>query len=164
MGSDPIYLIGVRPHLFLRCARWPLLLLVGLAWCCAALAASADSPLGLWRTIDDKSAKPRSVVRIFEEGGRLFGRIERGFDPRENERTCNLCTDERRDQPLRGMLIIRNMKRSGDEYVDGDILDPDNGSVYRSKMRLEDEGRKLSVRGFIGVSLFGRSQTWEREQ
>ena len=56
------------------------------------------------------------------------------------------------------------MKQSGDEYVDGDILDPDNGSVYRSKMKLEDEGRKLSVRGFIGVSLFGRSQTWEREQ
>lgn len=163
MGSDPIYLIGVRPHLFLRCAR-SLLLFVGVAWCCAAAAASADSPLGLWRTIDDKTGKPRSVVRIFEEGGRLFGRIERGIDARENDRTCKLCTDERRDQPLRGMLIIRNMKRSGDEYVDGDILDPDNGSVYRSKMKLADEGRKLSVRGFIGVSLFGRSQTWEREQ
>ena len=156
MGSDPIYLIGVRPHLFhlfLRGARG-LLSVVGIAWCCAAAAAGADSPLGLWRTIDDKTGKPRSVVRIYEENGRLFGRIVRGFDARENER---------RDQLLRGLLIIRNFKPDGAEYVDGDILDPDNGKTYSARMKLEEGGRKLAVRGFVGISLFGRSQVWERE-
>jgi uncharacterized protein (DUF2147 family) len=131
---------------------------------CAGAAAAADSPAGLWKTIDDKTGRARSVVRIYEEGGRFFGRIEAGFDPREDHRVCNLCTDERRDKPLRGMLILRNLKADGDEFVDGDILDPANGTVYRCKLRLEEGGRKLVVRGFVGIALFGRSQTWERTQ
>lgn len=140
----------------------------GRAWCAvlaaawvfgtgggvAAQTSATDSPLGLWRTIDDKTGKPRSVVRIYEENGRLFGRIVRGFDARENER---------RDQLLRGLLIIRNFKPDGAEYVDGDILDPDNGKTYSARMKLEEGGRKLAVRGFVGISLFGRSQVWERE-
>ena len=139
------------------------------AWVCgaaggvAAQTSTSDSPLGLWRTIDDKTGKPRSVVRIYEENGRLFGRIVRGFDARENERRCTLCSDERRDQLLRGLLIIRNFKPDGAEYVDGDILDPDNGKTYSARMKLEEGGRKLAVRGFVGISLFGRSQVWERE-
>lgn len=149
----------------------------GRAWCAvlaaawvfgtgggvAAQTSATDSPLGLWRTIDDKTGKPRSVVRIYEENGRLFGRIVRGFDARENERRCTLCSDERRDQLLRGLLIIRNFKPDGAEYVDGDILDPDNGKTYSARMKLEEGGRKLAVRGFVGISLFGRSQVWERE-
>ena len=129
-----------------------------------ALAGDTDSPVGLWKTIDDKTGRARSLVRIYEESGRVFGRIERGVDPRESERRCNLCTDERRDQPLRNMVILRNLKPADGEYVDGDILDPDNGKVYRCKVWLEDGGKKLVVRGFLGAPLFGRSQTWERER
>jgi uncharacterized protein (DUF2147 family) len=137
-----------------------------LALAAAGAAAHADdsaSPVGLWKTVDDRTGKARSLVRIYTEGGLLFGRIERGLDPRENDRVCDKCTDERRGQPLRQMVILRNLKHADGEYIDGDILDPDNGSVYRCRIRLEDGGRKLVVRGFIGVSLFGRSQTWERE-
>ena len=74
------------------------------------------------------------------------------------------CKDERKDQPLVGLVFMRHMKVDGGEYRGGDILDPDNGSIYRCKLRLEDNGRKLKVRGFIGFSVFGRTQTWEREQ
>ena len=130
----------------------------------AAIAQGNAAPVGLWKTIDDKTGKPRSLVRIYEEGGLLFGRIERGFDPAQQNRVCDKCTDERRGQPLLNMVILRNLKAAGDgEYADGDILDPDNGSVYRCKIRLEDGGKKLVVRGFVGVAMFGRSQTWERE-
>lgn len=134
-----------------------------LLWALAVAAQGVATPVGRWKTIDDRSGKPRSVVRIFEQGGRLFGRIEAGFDPRENERVCNLCSDERRDQPLRGLLILRNLVPDGEAWSGGDILDPDNGTVYRCTVRLADGGRKLVVRGYVGVSLFGRSQTWERE-
>lgn len=151
MGADPIF----------RAAS-----LAGAAVlfaCGMAVAGEGDSPVGLWRTVDDRTGKARSVVRIYEEGGRLHGRIERGFDPKEQDRVCDKCEDERRGKPLRHMVILRNLKAEGGEFVDGDILDPDNGTVYRCKMRLDESGRKLVVRGFVGVSLFGRSQVWERE-
>jgi len=150
---------------WLRLRRWcrsgVLLLALGAP---TGHAGDAGSPVGLWKTIDDKSGRARSAVRIYEEGGRLFGRIERGYDPAEDARICTLCSDERRGKPLRGMVIMRNLRADGDEYVDGDILDPDNGTVYRCKLRLADGGRALVVRGYVGVSLFGRSQTWERLQ
>lgn len=149
----------------MRCRHWRRAGALLLVFCAlAARAADADSPVGLWKTIDDKSGRARSAVRIYEEGGRLFGRIERGYDPREDERVCTLCTDERRGKPLRGMVIMRNLKAEGDDYVDGDILDPDNGTVYRCRLRLAEGGRALVVRGYVGISLFGRSQTWERLQ
>ena len=131
----------------------------------SAVAAPSDhsSPVGLWRTIDDKTGQPRSVVRIYEQNGELFASVVKGLTPGDQGRTCSKCTDERKNQPLLGMVIIRRMKPVDGEYRGGDILDPDNGSVYRCKLRLEDNGRTLKVRGYLGVSLFGRSQTWERE-
>jgi uncharacterized protein (DUF2147 family) len=141
----------------------PLLLAMLLSVAGAAVPAQGlESPVGRWKTIDDRTGRPRSVVRIVEEGGRLTGRIESGFDPAERDRTCTLCTDERRGQRLQGMVILRDLRADSDEWSGGDILDPDNGTVYRCKLRLEEGGRKLVVRGYVGVSLFGRSQTWER--
>ncbi len=120
------------------------------------------SPAGVWKTIDDKTGTPKGLVRIFERGGEFFGKIEASLSDHKRER-CDLCTDERKDKPLIGMEILRHMKRSGSEFTSGDILDPDNGSVYRCKMKLADQGKKLQVRGYIGFSLLGRTQTWTRE-
>lgn len=131
----------------------------------AALRASQteeSTPVGRWKTFDDKTGKPKSIVRLYMENGRLFGRVESVLDP-EAKKVCDLCKDERKNQPIEGMVIIRGLARRGDEYTDGDILDPKNGSVYRCKLRLEDRGRRLWVRGFVGFSLLGRSQTWTRE-
>ncbi len=128
-----------------------------------AIAADLSSPLGEWKTFDDKTGKARAIVRIYEQDGRLFGKIERSMTPGAESRVCAVCSDERKGRPMLGLVIIRNMKRTDDGYAGGDILDPDNGSVYRCKFHLEDGGTKLVVRGFIGISLLGRTQVWERQ-
>jgi uncharacterized protein (DUF2147 family) len=128
----------------------------------AAPADFAGTPAGHWRTFDDKTGKPKAIVLLYEEKGLLFGRVETLIDPDAVKR-CDKCSDERKGQAVTGMVVIRGMKKDGEEYTGGDILDPKNGSVYRCKMRLIDQGRKLSVRGYLGLSLFGRSQTWVRD-
>ena len=125
-------------------------------------ADSAGTPAGRWRTVDDKTGKAKAIIVLYEEKGLLFGRVETLVDP-DAVKICDKCSDERKGQAVTGMVVVRRMKKDGDEYTGGDILDPKNGSVYRCKMRLIDEGRKLSVRGYIGFSLFGRSQTWVRD-
>ena len=123
----------------------------------------SHSPIGHWKTIDDKTGKPRCIVEVFEQDGKLFGRIERNLGADGQTRTCTKCTDERKGQPIVGMVFMRNLKENGDEYIGGEILDPENGTSYRCKLRLEDGGHKLVVRGYVGVALFGRSQSWERQ-
>ncbi len=132
-----------------------------LACIANAAAASEATPLGLWTTIDDRSGKVRSEVRIYERDGALYGRIEKIILPGRHKR-CVACTDERRDQPALGLVIIRNMKRDGDAWTGGDVLDPENGKVYAGTLRLEDEGRILKLRGYVGLPMFGRTQTWSR--
>ena len=128
-----------------------------------AYAANDTSPLGLWKTFDDKTGKPKGIVRIYEDNGALFGKIERSFVPNADTRTCVLCTDERKNQPIIGLVIMRNMKPAGDAWAGGDILDPESGSVYHCTIRLENGGARLVVRGYIGMPLLGRSQNWERQ-
>jgi len=128
-----------------------------------SLAADLSSPIGEWKTFDDKTGKARAIVRIYEQDGKLFGKIERSMTPGAESRVCAVCTDDRKDQPMLGLVIIRNMKRTDDGYAGGDILDPDNGSVYRCKLHLDEGGAKLVVRGYIGISLLGRTQIWERQ-
>jgi uncharacterized protein (DUF2147 family) len=128
-----------------------------------ARPADVSSPKGVWKTFDDKTGKARAIVRIYEQDGKLFGRIEQSFMPGAENRVCVPCTDERKDRPIIGLVIIRNMKADGDEFNGGDILDPESGSVYRCKMHVERDGGRLVLRGYIGFSLLGRSQTWERQ-
>ncbi len=130
----------------------------------SASSAEATSPVGLWKTIDDKSGQPRGFVRLYESDGKFFAKIEKSFTPGDETGVCSACTDERKNQPIIGLVFMRNLKAQGDEFVDGDILDSDTGTIYRCKFRLEDGGTRLVVRGFVGISLFGRSKTWYREQ
>lgn len=128
-----------------------------------AFAADTTSPIGEWKTFDDKTGQARAIVRIYEQDGKLFGKIERSLMPGAENRFCTACTDYRKDQPMLGLIIIRNMNRTDDGYAGGDILDPESGSVYRCKFHLEEGGAKLVLRGFIGISLLGRTQIWERQ-
>ncbi len=124
-----------------------------------------NSPVGLWKTIDDSTGKPRSLIRISDKNGELIATIEKGLLPGETgEKVCGKCTDERKDKPLVGMIIMDGIKQKGDVYEGGHILDPDNGKIYKCKIKLDSTGNKLEVRGFIGISLIGRSQTWLREE
>jgi uncharacterized protein (DUF2147 family) len=130
-----------------------------------ALPALAAEPAitGRWRTVDDKTGKPKAIVLIYEQNGQFFGKVESTIDPKKANDICDSCKDERKNKPVTGMVIMRRLKRNGDEYSGGDILDPDNGTVYRCKAKLAEGGKKLIVRGYIGISLIGRSQTWTRE-
>lgn len=136
--------------------------------CLAAIGVAAavdlSSATGWWQPIDSKTGEPLGLIRIYEDHGLFFGRIEPSSPSDDRSRTCSRCPDERRNQPIIGLVLIRNMRLQGDEYVGGDILDPDTGWIYGCKFRLVDDGSKLIMRGFIGISLFGRSQMWKRVQ
>jgi uncharacterized protein (DUF2147 family) len=123
--------------------------------------AALLTPVGRWKTIDDKTGKPKAIVQVYLENGKLYGKIEGTLDPNA-KKVCDLCKDARRGQPVVGMVIMRGLALHGDEYSGGDIPDPDNGSVYRCKLHLQEHGSQLSVRGFIGFAVLGRSQVWTR--
>ena len=132
-----------------------------LTLCCAQSKAGALSPVGRWQTISDSSGKPAAVVEIFESAGRFHGRIIQLLED-DPASVCTLCTDARKGQPVVGMVFLTGLRADGDEFTGGDILDPDDGRVYRAKIQLIEGGDKLKVRGFLGLSLFGRTQIWLR--
>jgi uncharacterized protein (DUF2147 family) len=137
----------------------PAQLLVGVA---LPLGAQG-SPAGLWNTISDVDGRPTAVVELREDKGEYVGVVRALLVPADHEDSiCGKCSDERRNQPVVGMEILRHMRPDGAEWSGGEILDPENGKTYRARMKLTDGGKKLVIRGYIGVPLFGRSQTWVR--
>ncbi|MGV7208499.1 DUF2147 domain-containing protein [Oxalobacteraceae bacterium A2-2] len=132
----------------------------------APAMADEGSPVGLWKNIDDETGKPKALIRITESNGVLQGKIEQLFrGPSEDQNPkCEKCEGARKDQPIIGMTILSGLKKDGDEYNGGEILDPNNGKVYKSKLEMKDGGKKLNVRGYIGVPMLGRSQTWLRQE
>ena len=113
---------------------------------------------GKWKTIDDETGKAKSIVEIFKKSdGKYYGRISQLLITPENE-NCVKCTDDRKNKPLIGLEIIRGLKKEDGEFTGGTITDPKNGKTY--KCTVTPAGDKLDVRGYIGISLIGRSQTW----
>ncbi|HEU4459000.1 MAG TPA: DUF2147 domain-containing protein [Methylibium sp.] len=132
----------------------------------ASFAAQAQStPVGLWKTIDDETKAEKSLVRISESGGIFSGRIEKLLDPARAGAKCDQCEGERKDMPIAGLLIIKNVKKTegkDNQWDGGEILDPNNGKTYKLRLTTADDGRKLEVRGYVGAPLLGRTQTWIR--
>lgn len=139
-------------------ALWPLAAITG--------DSTGPSPVGLWRTISDVDGKPRGVVRITEKDGVYSAAIVRSLVPGEEDMgVCDVCPDARKGQPYSGLVFLTGLrKESSTEYVGGEILDPDTGSIYRCQARLENNGQSIVVRSYIGISLFGRSQVWQRAE
>jgi uncharacterized protein (DUF2147 family) len=139
--------------------------LLAFALFAAPALAAAASPVGTWTTIDDATGKPKSVVEISEANGELTAKVlqvlqsEHGTHP-----LCTECKGDLKDKPVVGMQIIWGMKQDGDEWKGGKILDPKTGKVYGCKLHVTDNGQKLEVRGFMGFSLLGRTQVWERKE
>ena len=123
-----------------------------------SLSMSAQDIFGKWKTIDDNTGKARSIVEITHKDGKAFGTILKLFrEPGEDlDPICDDCTDYRKNKKVIGMTIITEMEKDGDEWDDGEILDPENGKVYDCKLWVEDG--KLKVRGY--VAFFFRTQTW----
>jgi uncharacterized protein (DUF2147 family) len=129
------------------------------------VAFAQATPVGVWKTIDDDGKTEKSTVRIVEQGGALNGTIETVTDPNKKDAVCDKCSDERKDKKVVGLTILRNVtKDTGEDslWAGGDILDPNNGKVYKVRLRPIDNGRRLEVRGYIGMPMLGRTQTWVR--
>lgn len=146
-----------------------LVLLLPLLLSCRGFAqagpAALDSPVGQWKTVDDTTGKVKSIVAIREENGKLFGTIEKVLDPDAPPNPlCIRCEGDLKNRPLIGMQFLWGMAKDGDQWSGGQILDPDNGKVYRCFLALEENGKKLKVRGYIGIALLGRTQYWVRTQ
>ena len=143
-------------------ARRSLLLVLFLTATPALAQSAAESPVGRWITIDDKRKEPRGLVRIYEEDGLLYARVDSIY-LREGEPldpVCEKCKGERKDQRIIGMVIMWDMKLKRGKWSGGRILDPEKGKTYRSKIWLKDG--KLRVRGYLGP--FYRTQTWLRAE
>jgi len=129
-------------------------------------AQVTDPAVGVWKTIDDKTNEPSSLIKIDEVNGKLEGTIIKTF-AKPNEKPlvyCTLCKDDRKDKPILGMKIMTDLKRDKPgAWSDGRILDPEEGEIYRVKITTED-GKKMDVRGYIGFPLLGRTQVWYKAE
>jgi len=117
--------------------------------------------IGKWKTIDDSTGKEKSIVEIYEKAGKYFGKITQLYDVASQNKKCDKCEGENKNKPIIGLVIIKNMIKDGVVFSGGTITDPSNGKVYSCKFE-NIKNDKITVRGFIGFSLFGRSQTWIR--
>jgi uncharacterized protein (DUF2147 family) len=144
--------------------RIAIALSMGLA--CATSFAQM-TPVGLWQTISDTDGKVSSEVRITETAGVVTAKIEKLLraDAKPGAK-CTECKDDRKDQPILGLEIMRGLKKTEgkDVWEGGFIIDPDNGKDYRARITMIEGGKKLEMRGYIGNPLFGRTQTWVRAQ
>lgn len=116
---------------------------------------------GKWKTFDDETGEAKSIVSIYEQDGKLYGKVIEILNPANKDKKCQDCKGADKDKPILGLTIIKGLTKDDDEYTDGDILDPKNGKLYSCTIKLEGKD-KLKVRGYLGVSLLGRTQYWTR--
>ncbi len=133
--------------------------LSGLLLLVTAHAVDPASPVGKWRTIDDQSGKPKSIVHITDDKGILTGKIVELLEG-ANEKTCSKCEGNLKDKPLVGMKILWDLKKQGDEWTEGKIFNPADGGTYNSKAKLADGGKTLEVTG--KWLFFSKQQQWQR--
>jgi uncharacterized protein (DUF2147 family) len=123
------------------------------------LAFAADSPVGKWKTVDEKSGKVTSEVEIYEQSGKLFDKIVSLTEPNDKQgkpKICIACAGADKNKPIVGLVILRNLSADGDRYKGGTILDPEDGKVYSAEVWVEDG--KLMVRGYSGFLY--KTRTW----
>lgn len=141
-----------------------LTLATGLLLIAGSAFAATDTPVGTWKTIDDKTQQPKSIVEITDNNGELQAKVVKVLNSDEGPNPiCKKCDGARKNQPVEGMTIMWGVTKDDDVWDGGKILDPKNGKEYKVKLTLIDGGQKLDVHGYIGFALLGRSQVWERQ-
>ena len=126
-----------------------------------SIQLNAQTVLGKWKTIDDATGQPKSIIEIYEKDGKIYGKIVELLNPAKRNSTCLKCAGEDKNKPILGLTIIKGLSKDDDEYNGGKILDPESGTLYKCIIKLNGKD-KLEVRGYVGFSLIGRSQTWLR--
>lgn len=127
----------------------------------AGIFSTSAQVTGKWKTIDDETGEPKSIVEIYEQNGKIYGKVVEILNPAKKNAKCTKCKGADKDKPILGLVIIRGLEKDGDEWTDGDILDPNKGKFYSCTIEMDGKD-KLEVRGYMGISLLGRSQTWHR--
>jgi len=124
--------------------------------------SNAQGVVGKWKTIDDETGKAKSIVEIYKKGDKIYGKVVQIIDESRRGRLCKECKGDDYNKPVEGMVIVKGLKKDGNEYEDGTILDPENGKVYKCKIWVdEDDPKKLNVRGYI--AFLYRTQQWIRQ-
>lgn len=127
----------------------------------AGIFSTSAQVTGKWKTIDDETGEPKSIVEIYEQNGKIYGKVVEILNPAKKNAKCTKCKGADKDKPIVGLVIIKGLVKDGDEWTDGDILDPNKGKLYSCTIELDGKD-KLEVRGYMGISLLGRTQTWHR--
>lgn len=157
--------MGIKKTLLVSMAT----ILLGSSIIAFAVGKSTDftgnSPIGYWKTIDDITGKPKSIVQITRTSDQvLIAKVIKIFPTKgvTQGKLCTACQGDQHNQPIVGMVIMTGLKSAEKQWTNGRILDPENGKTYKCTARLTEQGKKLNVHGYVGLPLFGRSQTWER--
>lgn len=127
---------------------------------CFVSSLHAQSILGKWKTIDDETGEEKSIVNIFKNNGKIYGKIIEVINPKQKNPKCTKCEGKNKDQPILGLEIINGLSKKGDAYEGGTILNPTNGKVYKCRLKFESNPDKLQVRGY--VAFFYKTQYWLR--
>ena len=141
------------------------ILFICVAFMATGYAANLNTPIGYWKTIDDVTGKPKSIIQIYESSDHsLNGKVLRIYPQpgKDQNELCDACKGAKHNQRIVGMVILEGMQQDGDKWSGGHILDPKNGKTYRCTMKVVGNGTRLDVHGYIGISLLGRTQTWLR--
>ena len=137
------------------------LFFVILLFFCATVFSFSQSVIGKWKTIDDETGQAKSILEIYEVKGKIYGKVIEILDVAHKKSVCFKCSGSDKNKPILGMVVIKGLTKDGNEYNNGNIIDPKNGKSYKCYITLENID-KLKVRGYIGFSLFGRTQYWYR--
>lgn len=127
-----------------------------------SISAQAQSIVGKWKTIDDNTGKEKSIIEIYEKGGKYYGKVTKLLNPSKADPKCDNCTGTDKGKPIVGLVIIKDLEKKGNEYSGGKITDPESGKEYKCTVKLNGTD-KLDVRGYVGISLLGRTQTWQKQ-